>query len=70
MVRSKPLLKQVSRGLQQLCLRHCQGQSVCAVDHGAHHPQGFVLIHAALLYFFDVLGGEFRPWPPPKQALG
>ncbi len=44
--------KQVSRGLQQLATGTVGVGQLAAVDHGAHHPQGFVLIHAALLYFY------------------
>ena len=44
--------KQVSRSLQQLAPGTLGVGQLAAVDHGAHHPQGFLLIHAALLYFY------------------
>ncbi len=44
--------KQVSRGLQQLAPGTVGVGQLAAIDHGAHHPLGFVLIHAALLHFY------------------
>jgi len=38
--------------LQQLAPGAVGIGQLAAIDHGAHHPQGFVLIHAALLYFY------------------
>jgi len=42
----------VGRRLQQLAPGAVGIGQLAAIDHGAHHPQGFVLIHAALLYFY------------------
>ena len=53
--------KQMRRRLQQLAPGTVGVGQFTAVDQSAHHLQGFVLIHAFLLYLRGRLGRQFRP---------